>query len=133
MNHAWKCNGGKHMEGSTIKRRMEEPNPDSNNLGVPKRKENLKARLTPSTAYPDWARVGHYLLLILLVMRHMGTPLTVEVEHGKNLTEGELDTLRYRSPEAMVEAAEPQLKENMHRKRLTGGCLLYTSPSPRDS
>ena len=52
MNHAWKCNGGKHMEGSTIKKRMEEPNPDSNNLDVPKRKENLKARLTPSTAYP---------------------------------------------------------------------------------
>ena len=123
MNHAWKCNGGKHMEGSTIKRRMEEPNPDSNNLDVPKRKENLKARLTPSTAYPNWARVGHYLLLMLLVMRHMGAPLTVEVEHGKNLTEGELDTLRYRGPEAMVEAAEPQLKENMHRKRLTGGEL----------
>ena len=114
---------GKHMEGSTIKRRMEEPNPDSNNLDVPKRKENLKARLTPSTAYPNWARVGHYLLLMLLVMRHMRAPLTVEVEHGKNLTDGELDTLRYRGPEAMVEAAEPQLKENMHRKRLTGGEL----------
>ena len=93
MNHAWKCNGGKHMEDSTIKRRMEEPNPDSNNLDVPKRKENLKARLTPSTAYPNWARVGHYLLLMLLVMRHMGAPLTVEVEHRKNLTDGELDTL----------------------------------------
>ena len=37
MNHARKCNGGKHMEGSTIKRRMEEPNPDSNNMDVPKR------------------------------------------------------------------------------------------------
>ena len=123
MNHARKCNGGKHMEGSTIKKRMEEPNPDSNNMDVPKRKENRKARLTPSTAYSTWARVGHYLLLMLLVMQPMGAPLTVEVEHEKNLTERELDTLRYRGPEAMVEAAEPQLKERMHRKRLTGGEL----------